>query len=142
MAKWYRNGGCILRFNDTVTIYQKIINTTEVGGISTETESWTRTVVKGVQWADKYQRENVGGKISVARYASITFPEGTYEGITLEPNREEDAIVYGEVSDTVNGTKGHRISDLLENHIRSGRIQSVNDNTNRDSLKNIKVVVG
>ena len=117
-------------FTDTVTIYNKI----------SETE-WTRTVVKGVQWSDKTDKKNVNGKISISRYASVTFPEGTYEGLVLDPAREEDCIVCGEILDTVTGEKGRRISNLMSKYPRSGTIQSINDNTGRDFLKNIKVVV-
>lgn len=117
-------------FTDTVTIYNKI----------SETE-WKRTVIEGVQWSDKTEKQNNNGKISIARYASITFPEGTYEGVVLDSSREEDCIVYGAVEDVVEDVKGKRISDLMEKYPKSGIIQSVNDNSNRDMLKNIKVVV-
>ena len=43
-------------FTDTVTIYNKISDT-----------EWKRTVVDGVQWADKYDKQNADGKIIVAR---------------------------------------------------------------------------
>lgn len=117
-------------FTDTVTIYNKISDT-----------GWKRTVVEGVQWADKTEKKNSDGILSVVRYASVTFPEGTYEGLTLNSYSEEDAIVYGAVNDVVSGDRGSRISDLLEKYQRSGCIKSVNDNTNRDFLKNIKVVI-
>lgn len=121
-------------FTDTVTIYSK--TTVE------DQETWVRTVVHGVQWSDKTSKANVDGKISVARYISVTFPEGTYEGLNLSAANEEDAIVYGEVTDEVTGARGNRISDLLEKYPKSGRIESVNDNSRRDFLKNIKVVLG
>ena len=130
MVKRHRISGCILRFNDSITIYNKI-----------DEENWARTVVHGIQWADKYEKQNDSGKISIARFASLTFPAGTYEGLTLNPGNEEDAIIYGEVEDEVTSEKGHRISDLLQKYQRGGRIQSVNDNSNRSHLKNIKVVV-
>lgn len=142
MAKWYRISRSILRFDDTITLYQKHISTETIGGIDTETETWERTVINGVQWVDHYDKQNESGKISVARYVSITFPKGTYTGLVLDAAREEDAIVYGEVTDTVTGARGNRISDLLERYPKSGRIKSVNDNTNRRMLKNIKVVIG
>ena len=132
MVERYRIGRCILRalFTDTVTIYNKI----------SESE-WKSTIVEGVQWTDKTDKQNNNGKISVARYASITFPEGTYEGLVLDSSHEEDCIIYGAVDDVVEDVKGHRISDLMDRYPKSGCIQSVNDNSNRDFLKNIKVVI-
>ena len=78
-------------FTDTVTIYNKISDS-----------EWKRTVVSGVQWSDKTEKKNENGKISIARYASVTFPEGTYEGLALKSSNEEDCIVYGAVEDVVN----------------------------------------
>ncbi len=118
-------------FTDTVTIYNKISDT-----------EWKRTVVEGVQWTDKVEKQNADGIISVAQYASVTFPEGTYEDLVLSPYNEEDCIVKDAVTDVVDGTKGNRISDLMKKYPKSGRILSVNDNSNRTFLKNIKVVVG
>lgn len=117
-------------FTDTVTVYNKISDT-----------EWNRTVVEGVQWTDKTEKQNNNGKISVARYASVTFPEGTYEGLVLDAANEDDCIVYGVVEDVVEDVKGKRISDLQRKYPKSGLIQSVNDNSNRDFCKNIKVVV-
>lgn len=117
-------------FTDTITIYNKISDS-----------EWSRTVVEGVQWADKTDKRNENGKISVVRYAQITFPEGTYDVLTLEPGREEDAIFFGEILEEVTTEKGSRLSDLLKRYPKSGIIQSVNDNSDRDFLKNIKVVV-
>ena len=117
-------------FNDTITIYSKISDF-----------EWERTVVEGVQWSEKAEKQNLNGVISVVRYVQITFPSGTYEGLNLQAAREEDCIVYGAVEDEVTGQKGNRISNLLEKYPKSGRIQSVNDNSNRNHLKHIKVVV-
>lgn len=117
-------------FTDTVTIYNKI-----------SASEWERTVVEGVQWTDKTEKQNNGGKISVAKYTQITFPEGTYEGLVLNPGNEEDCIIFGAVADIVTGEHGNRISDLLKKYPKSGRIQSVNDNSNRDFLKNVKVAI-
>ena len=116
-------------FTDSVTIYNK------------QTASWKRTVVDGVQWSDKVDRINNNGKIKVDKYASITFPEGTYEDLTLDPGHDEDAILFGVVTDEVTSTVSHRLSDIIKRN-KGGIIQSVNDNSNRDYLKNIKVTVG
>lgn len=117
-------------FTDAVTIYNKISDT-----------EWKRTVVEGVQWSNKTEKKNENGKISIARYASITFPDGTYDGLALDSSKEEDCIVFGAVEDVVEDVKGKRISDLMKKYPKSGIIQSVNDNSNRDFCKNIKVVV-
>lgn len=117
-------------FTDTITLFHKLCN-----------GEWDVIVVEGVQWADKAEKKNESGKLSVVRYAQITFPEGTYDGLPLFPQNSEDCIVYGSVDDRVSDVKGHRISDLMKKYQKSGLIQSVNDNSNRDFLKNIKVVV-
>lgn len=117
-------------FTDTVTIYNKISDT-----------EWKCTVVEGVQWTDKTEKQNDNGKISIARYASVTFPQGTFEGLTLDSSNEEDCIVYGSIEDVVEDVKGKRIADLMKKYPKSGLIQSVNDNSNRDFLKSIKVVI-
>lgn len=117
-------------FEDTVTIYNKL-----------SASEWKRTVVHGVQWSDKTEKVNDNGKIRIVRYGNITFPEGTYDGLHLSSKCEEDCIVRGEVADAITGEKGYRVSDILEKYEKSGLIQSVNDNSNRNYLKNIKVVV-
>lgn len=103
---------------------------------------WTSKVIRGVQWSDHCDKQDNGGRISVSRYVSITFPQGTYEGLELLPVNEEDAFVYGEVDDIVTTVQGHRISNLLEKYPKSGRVKSVNDNSNRNLLKNVKVILG
>ena len=118
-------------FDDTITIYTKITD-----------NSWERTVVEGVQWSDKRDRKNENGRISIVDYVSLTFPRGTYESLDLSPTGGENCIIYGEVAEEITGEKGKRVSDILSKYPKSGRILSVNDNTNRRLLKNIKVVLG
>ena len=130
MALRIGTGGCILiaLFTDTVTIYNK------------STSSWIRTVVEGVQWSDKADRLNNNGRVKVDPHATITFPEGTYGGLKLDAREDEDAILYGIVPDMPN-TSSFKLSDVIKRN-KGGIIQSVNDNSNRDYLKNIKVTVG
>ena len=120
-------------FNDTVTIFNKRMNG--------ETAVWDKTVVNGVQWSDHDEKNENAGRISVGHYANITFPEGTYDGLILNAENEEDAIFYGEIDAVIEDIKGHRITDIMKQYPKSGRIKSVNDNSNRDFLKNIKVVI-
>ena len=117
-------------FTDTVTIYNKTSDT-----------EWKRTVVEGVQWSEKTDRTNADGKISVAPYISVTFPQETYENLVLDASNEEDCIVFGVIEDEITGEKGNRVSDLMEKYPRSGYIRSVNDNSNRMMLPNVKVVL-
>lgn len=120
-------------FNDTVTIFNKRMNG--------ETAVWDKTVVNGVQWSDTDQKNENAGRISVGHYVNITFPEGTYDGLILNASNEEDAIFYGKIDAVIEDIKGHRITDIMKQYPKSGRIKSVNDNSNRDLLKNIKVVI-
>ena len=120
-------------FNDTVTIFNKRMNG--------ETAVWDKTVVNDVQWSDHDEKNENAGRVSVGHYANITFPEGTYDGLILNAANEEDAIFYGEIDAVIEDIKGHRITDIMKQYPKSGRIKSVNDNSNRDFLKNIKVVI-
>lgn len=120
-------------FNDTVTIFNKRMNK--------ETAVWDKTVVNGVQWSDHDEKNENAGRVSVGHYANITFPEGTYDGLILNAANEEDAIFYGVIDAVIEDIKGHRITDIMKQYPKSGRIKSVNDNSNRDFLKNIKVVI-
>lgn len=120
-------------FNDTVTIFNKRMNG--------ETAVWDKTVVSGVQWSDHDEKNENAGRVSVGHYANITFPDGTYDGLILNAANEEDAIFYGKIDAVIEDIKGHRITDIMKQYPKSGRIKSVNDNSNRDFLKNIKVVI-
>lgn len=120
-------------FNDTVTIFNKRMNG--------ETAVWDKTVVNDVQWSDHDEKNENAGRISVSHYVNITFPEGTYDGLILNAANEEDAIFYGKIDAVIEDIKGHRITDIMKQYPKSGRIKSVNDNSNRDFLKNIKVVI-
>lgn len=97
--------------------------------------------MEGVQWTEKIEKQNVNGKVNVAKYFSVTFPQGTYESIPFDEKKENECIVLGEVDDVVTDEKGSRVSDLMKKHAKSGLIKSISDNSNRELLKNIKVVL-
>lgn len=118
--------------NDTVTIYKKTI----VEGVA----SWVKTVVHGVQWSDHVDKTTTTGRVSRKPYANITFFM-TADLFGLKNYGEEDFIVKGECNAIVSTTKGSRPADIVEANVESGFITSVNDNTNRTNLKNIKVVI-
>lgn len=114
-------------FTDTVTVYNKISDA-----------EWHRTVVEGVQWVDKVEKTNTDGVLSIVQYASVTFPEGTYEGLELNIS---DAIILGEITDEVGENRGERIGDLLKKYPDSGTVRSVKNNSRRAYLKSVKVVL-
>lgn len=116
-------------FTDKITIYQK------------RSGSYSRTVVDGVQWSDTTDKTLATGRLTTAKSATVTFPEAVLNLVDFSAFTEEDAIFLGELDDEIATEKGHRLSDLLAAHPKSGIIRSVNDNSNRDLLKNIKVVV-
>ena len=117
-------------FTDTVTLFQKRSGT------------WHRTVVKGVQWSDRIEKTVQAGQMQAAKSTTITFPEATLSQIDLSSFTEEDAVFYGEITAIIDDSdKTKRISTLISNHPKSGIIRAVNDNSNRDFLKNIKVVI-
>ena len=116
-------------FTDKITIYQK------------RSGSYSRTVVDGVQWSDTTDKTLATGRLTTAKSATVTFPEAVLNLVDFSSFTEEDAIFLGELDDEITTEKGHRLSDLLAAHPKSGIIRSVNDNSNRDLLKNIKVVV-
>lgn len=103
--------------------------------------AWNKTIVKGVQWSSRYEKNAESGKINIGRYTSITFPKGTYEDLILNPDNEEDVIFLGTIEESIEDVKGKRLSDLMKEYPQSGRIKSVNDNSNRDYAKNVKVVI-
>ena len=70
---------------DTVTIYKK----------SKTEDTWSKTVVHGVQWSDHVDKTTTTGRVSRKPYASITFFIGSDE-YGLNDFGEEDIIVYGE----------------------------------------------
>lgn len=113
---------------DTITVYKK----------STD-ESWIRTVVHNVQWSDHIDKTTSTGRVTMEPIATITFFEG-FDSVPA-PFGEEDFIVYGECVEECTTEKGSRPSDIVDANVKSGFITSVNDNSNRDHLKNIKVVV-
>lgn len=117
-------------FTDVITIYQKISDT-----------EWKHTVVKGVQWSEVSKRVSSDGVILVHRELTITFPQGVYEQIEFNIFDEETGVFYGEIKDEIIDEKGKRLSDLLKKYPKSGLVNLVRNNSNRDFLKHVKVVL-
>lgn len=100
--------------------------------------TYSRHVVRDVQWSDQTRISNINGIVGILKSSNVTFFEGTYEDLDLQSLTEEDVIFRGEIDELV---IDGRISALLRSHPISGTVESVNDNSNRQFLKNIKVVL-
>ena len=114
-------------FTDTVTVFQKQVT------------GYKRTVVNGCQWSEKIEKKLEGGKLQTVKTTTVTFIEPF--SLDLSTFTEEDAILLGNIDDTPINDKGGRLSDMIKRHPKSGIIRAVNDNSKRDHLKNIKVVI-
>lgn len=91
-------------FTDTVTIYHR------------EGNGWTRLVVEGVQWSDRYEKVVEAGRLSFVRFAIITFPGQTFSKDMLD--LDEDAIFLGELTEECIDERGMRVSDLLKSTLK------------------------
>ena len=147
MVIWYRIGRCVLRalFTDTITVITRVpleewlwdtfyFESSEIGGYQV-------VIIEGVQWSDRKNRVNSDGKVSVERYATVTFPRNTYEYINFEKMDEEMSIFFGRMEEEIVDVKGKRLSDWLQKYPKSGIVKTINDNSNRAMLPNIKVVL-
>ena len=116
-------------FTDTVTIYQK-----QPDG------AYKKTTVTKCQWSNKITKSIADGKLQVFKNITVTFKPPFIDGLANFSN--EDAVIYGDVNEMPATEKGNRLSDLLTKYKpNAGIIREVNDNSKREHLKNIKVVM-
>ena len=136
-------------FTDTITIYNRTIANRE--------PVWHRTVVRGVQWTQKSRISyDVSGKNIYTTETSITIPVDADAGgkqyaepkaylaaadpdvlWTLNAESGEDVIIKGECPWNI--SDAYTLDDL-NNEYGYVSIRAVADNTNREHLKNWKVV--
>ena len=135
----------IMIFTDTITIYSYYKD----NGV----EKWHRTVLKGVMWKRKrVQSVNIDGKLNIVDTVSITIPYRAlylpYKEFLLSSDRLSHWTVetasnlsvavlgecYKEIGDS------YRLKDLKRDYSDVVTLKSLSDNTNRDHLKNWKVI--
>ena len=132
-------------FTDTITIYSYYKD----NGV----EKWHRTVLKGVMWKRKrVQSVNVDGKLNIVDTVSITIP---YRALylpykefllssdrlshwTIETASNLSVAVLGECNKEIGYS--YRLKDLKRDYSDVVTLKSLADNTNRDHLKNWKVI--
>ncbi len=132
-------------FTDTITIYSYYKD----NGV----EKWHRTVLKGVMWKRKrVQSVNIDGKLNIVDTVSITIP---YRALylpykefllssdrlshwTIETASNLSVAVLGECDKEIGDN--YRLKDLKRDYSDVVTLKSLADNTNRDHLKNWKVI--
>ena len=141
-------------FTDVMTVYNYHRD------LETEKETWTRSVVRGVQWSHNksevttsgsVQTENKVEKVTVdfqKKYGNKPYlPPQEYaklldeerEGFwTLDAKLGKDIMVFGVSEQEI--SREYRISRLSEDFQYVATVTVVSDNRNRPRLKNIKVV--
>lgn len=141
-------------FTDTITVYNFFRDT------ETDTESWSRTVVQGVQWhhnktdlsvSDKVQTESKVESITIdfsRAYGNKPYlPPQDYQKLsateranywTLDAKTGQDVLVLGESAKEI--SRQYKLSELYSNYQYAVAVTEVSDNRNRPRLKHIKVV--
>lgn len=132
-------------FTDTITIYSYYKD----NGV----EKWHRTVLKGVMWKRKrVQSVNIDGKLNIVDTVSITIPHRAlylpYKEFLLSSDRLShwtietasnlSVAVLGERDKEIGDS--YRLKDLKRDYSDVVTLKSLADNTNRDHLKNWKVI--
>lgn len=106
-------------FSDTITLYRK------------SGDNYERVVLNGVQWRQKIERANDGGKLVLTTVTSVTLPDGV--GGDIKPG---DVIVPGIAPDL---TDDYSIAALRAEHDGYCTVQAIADNRNRPQLKHRRV---
>ena len=132
-------------FTDTITIYSYYKDN--------GAEKWHRKVLKGVMWKRKrVQSVNIDGKLNIIDTVSITIP---YRALylpykeflsssdrlshwTIETTSNLSVAVLGECDKEIGDN--YRLKDLKRDYSDVATLKSLADNTNRDHLKNWKVI--
>lgn len=132
-------------FTDTITIYSYYKDN--------GAEKWHRTVLKGVMWKRKrVQSVNIDGKLNIVDTVSITIPHRAlylpYKEFLLSSDRLShwtietasnlSVAVLGECDKEIGDN--YRLKDLKRDYSDVVTLKSLADNTNRDHLKNWKVI--
>lgn len=141
-------------FTDTMTVYNCWRDS------ENEKESWSRSVVHGVQWSHNKSEVSISGNTKTEnKVESITIdfqrnygnkpylPPDEYRKLpaeekamywTLDTKTGNDVLVLGEVEHEIG--RQYRISELIKDHQYAATVTAVSDNRNRPRLKHIKVV--
>lgn len=142
-------------FTDVITIYNYHRDP------DTEKETWTRSVVRGVQWSHNKSEIATSGNVQTEnKVEKVTFDfQRAYKGNkpyilpqeyaklqdeernrywTLDAKQGKDIIILGESDKEI--SRNYRIAQLFIDFQYVVTVIAVSDNRNRPRLKNIKVV--
>lgn len=137
----------------TITMYNYHKN-------SDKTETWSRTVIRGVEYSYKSEKTvSSDGKLVFTPLLTVVIPiEADTDGkeyidsvnflklldkdvdkyFTFNPVGNKDMIVAGECEKEI--TSDYKITDLKKDFQKCGTISSFSDNTDGELLKHYKVV--
>lgn len=115
-------------FGDTVTLYRR------------SGESYTRTILRGVQFRQKAERANrdalsTQGTIMFQTVTTVTIPASVSAGKTISPI-SGDVLILG-VGPEI--TQEYTIAHLRADYSSYCTVRAVSDNTHRPRLKHWKV---
>lgn len=138
-------------FTDNITIYNYH---KDIDG----KDAWNKTYLYGVQWSDKSDKSiSNDGRIQIIETATLTIPIDLlsqyknyidYSNLSFNDSKKYwtlnyinnlDVICLGIIDKDISST--YKITDLKKDFSEIGTVSSVNDNSRRDFLKNIKVIL-
>ncbi len=142
-------------FTDVMTVYNYYRDP------DNDKESWTRSVVRGVQWSHNKNEVTTSGNIQTEnKVEKITIdfqraykgnkpylPPQEYRKLsdedkgnhwTLDAKQGKDVLVLGEAEPEI--SRNYRVSELFNDFQYAVTVTAVSDNRNRPRLKQIKVV--
>jgi hypothetical protein len=133
-------------FTDNITVFNYIKST----------QTWERTYIYNVQWSRQSVKTiSADGKLVVTDSTSLTLTESTRSNktyidpisyqlnpighYTFDYVNNKDYVVRGIIDKKISSS--YLPTQLKKEHENVGIVASLNDNRNRDFLKNIKVVL-
>ncbi len=106
-------------FGDVVTLYSRV------------GDAYARVVLNGVQWRQKIERVNEGGRLVPSTVVSVTIPDGI--DAEVKPG---DVMILGVGPEL---TDEYTVSALRAEYTTYSTVQSVADNRLRPRLKHRRV---
>lgn len=133
----------------TITIYNYHKN-------ADKTENWQRTVINGVSYSFSHQKAvNSSGALVMTEVLTIIIPQDAPQAqyidakeyaklsdttgyFTINTAGNKDIVVCSEITQEI--TESYKITNLLTDYLKAGKVSAFSDNTDAPRLKHYKVV--